>query len=159
MKANEIGTLFERIKKHFNTFGYDDGKVAEWHKFLKEYKAEDINNNFDKYILEYHDRPPLMTELIRNANKETELEEKPVVLQCEYCKEKELVYSTNDWLEKHRICQKIDFIDRQSKKIRGVGINKLKYYQMSSYELEKNYRKVMDNWLSTSKEIEPFKKL
>lgn len=108
---------------------------------LLNYKYTDVKKNF---LLHTGEEAPTYQELTEGLNYEND---DPVVMMCEYCKEKELVSDTNQWLEKHRVCQKIDFIDRQSKKIRGVGINKLKYYQMSSYELEKNYRKVMEHYL------------
>ena len=117
---------------------------------LLNYKYEDVKKNF---LLHKGEEAPTYQELTEGLSYEND---NPVVMQCEYCKQKELVSNTNDWLDKHRVCQKIDFIDRQSKQIRGIGINKLKYYQMSSYELEKNYRKVMDNYIENVKKGNQF---
>lgn len=68
-------------------------------------------------------------------------------MKCEYCKKKELVFDTDDWIKKHRKCQQIDFIDRQSKQITGKGITKTLYYEMGEDEFEANYRKVMNYYL------------
>jgi hypothetical protein len=131
-------------------FSYDDAKILEWHKFLKEYSAKEVGNNFDKYILEYHDRPPLFYELTRNLEKITPTEEKEVYIGCELCGKRILV--GNDWREfeeHHRRCAKIDFIDRQSKEIRGEGIDKQHFREMSDEELDKKYYKIMNNWEET----------
>lgn len=115
-------------------------------KDLLNYKYNEVRKNF---LHHKGEDTPTYQDLVEGLCYEND---QPVILQCEYCKEKELVSNTNEWIAKHRKCQKIDFIDRQSKQIRGIGINRLKYYQMSSYELEKNYRKVMDNYINTMKQ-------
>lgn len=154
MKITEIKVLLERIKKHYNTFGYDGGKITEWHRFLKDYTSESILKNLDTFILEYHDRPPIVGELVRGATKEEEPERKPVYIQCDICKEKILV--GDDWNvfeTHHRRCSKIDFIDRESKRIRGEGIDYNFYKFMSDDDLDQRYRKIMDNWKEQHKEI------
>ena len=146
MKVSEIVNLFERIKKHYNNFGYDDQKVQEWNKFLKNYTNESVSDNFEKYILDGLDRPPLVAELIRNADKVNEEVKPPVYIQCDLCKKK-LLIGEDDWeiFEKHhRKCSKIDFIDRQTQKTLGEVIDKEEYYAMSDEELDSIYRKVMD---------------
>lgn len=148
MKENEIIKLFDKIKMHYNTFVYDTDKVKEWHRFLKEYDCKDVLDSFDKYVLEYHDRPPLVFELTRGLDRIEREPEKYVYIQCDLCKEKILVGDDSTPFDKHyRKCQKIDFIDRQAKEIRGYGITKSIYYNKSDEELDKDYRKVMDNWV------------
>ncbi len=121
---------------------------------LLNYDFDEVKANFLKLK---SNEEPTFEEITKGLK--TISTEKPVIMQCEYCKEKELVTDTREWLEKHRICQKIDFIDRESKRIKGVGVNKLKYYQMSSYELEKCYREIMNNWIKTHKNVQPFQKI
>ena len=134
MQRNELNSLTRSIQSIYPTYEQDDR--------LLDFEYTEVKK---KAQLHKTNEAPTFEELTEGL---TPIDNNPpVVMQCEYCKEKELVSNTNEWLEKHRVCQKIDFIDRQSKKIRGVGINKLKYYQMSSYELEKNYRKVMEHYL------------
>ena len=134
MQRNELNSLTRSIQSIYPTYEQDDR--------LLDFEYTEVKK---KAQLHKTNEAPTFEELTAGL---TPIDNNPpVVMQCEYCKEKELVSDTNQWLEKHRVCQKIDFIDRQSKKIRGVGINKLKYYQMSSYELEKNYRKVMEHYL------------
>lgn len=143
MRVNDITKMFERIKKHYNTFGYDDTKVQEWHRFLKDYSNESIARNLDKYILEAYDRPPIVGELLRGAEKEFNDEIKPVYIQCDICKEKILM--TDDWSEfnrHYRRCQMKDFIRRQE----GVGI-------VEDDELEERYNKAMAKWKASHNEI------
>ena len=150
MNKKEILELFNRIKNHYNIFTYDDAKIIEWQKFLKEYDAKEVSSNFDKYILEYHDRPPLFYELTRGLEKITPIEEKEVYIGCDLCGKRILV--GNDWEEfevHHRRCSKIDFIDRQSKEIRGEGINKEHFRELSDKELDEKYNKIMKNWEDT----------
>lgn len=154
MKTKEIVALFERIKKHYNNFGYDDAKVAEWYRFLKDYTADSILDSFDKYLLQEHENPPLITTITKYATKTEEPVQAPKYIQCELCGEFVLVGDDWDVYEKHhRKCEKIDFIDRQSKEIHGKGITKSIYYAMDDDELEKNYRPYMNNWVNTHKDI------
>ena len=151
MKVNEITNLFERIKKHYNNFGYDDAKVQEWHRFLKNYSSKSILDNLDDFILEGRDRPPIIKELIRGAEKEEEKE--PVTIQCDICKKGILVGDNWDDFEKHyRKCQKIDFIDRMCLRYKQDHIERIMYYEMSDEELDRRYRKIMDFYLQQPKE-------
>lgn len=147
MKQNDVITLFERIKNHYNIFVYDDNKVKEWHRFLKDFNNSEVLDNLDKYILEYHDRPPLVFELTRGLEKNTTPEVKEQCIQCDLCKQLVYCYDWSEFDKHYRKCQKIDFIDRQSKAIRGYGITKAIYYNKSDEELDRDYRKVMDNWV------------
>lgn len=154
MRENEIIQLFERIKMHYNTFTYDTNKITEWHRFLKEYYFKDVLDNLDRFILEYHDRPPLVFELtkgIERIPRDHILEEKNI--QCDLCRKIITYYEWDEFEKHHRRCEKIDFIDRQSKKIRGEGIDKIKYYNMSDNDLDTRYRKIMDNWVETHPDI------
>lgn len=154
MRITEIKTLLERIKKHYNTFGYDEEKITEWHRFLKDYTNDSVLKNFDNYVLDGNERPPIVSELIKNADKEYLEEVKPVYIQCDICGEKILVADEWDVFEKHhRRCQKIDFINRECKRIKGEGIDYNHYRTMSDDDLNQRYRKIMDNWKETHKEI------
>lgn len=154
MNIRDIKELFERIKRHYNVFTYDDGKIQEWYRFLKEYTPESIYDSFDKYLLQEHDQPPLITTIIKNAQKTSEPPKEPKYIQCDLCGK--LILVGDDWnvFEKHhRRCEKIDFIDRQSKVVHNRGITKEIYYSMSDEELEKNYRPYMNNWVKTHQDI------
>lgn len=152
MNVKDIKNLFERIKRHYNVFTYDDTKVTEWYRFLKDYTPESIYDSFDKYLLQEHDQPPLITAIIRNAQKTSEPQKEPVYIQCDLCGK--LILVGEDWevFERHhRKCSKIDFINTMSLRTRKEPINKQKYYDMTDEELEKAYRPVMDYYLQTPK--------
>lgn len=154
MKLEEIKQLLKRIKSHYQTFTTDENKMKEWHKFLKEYDSKDINESFDRYILEQHEQPPMITSLTRGISKIEAEEEQLVYLQCDLCGEKILVGNDFDVFEKHhRRCSKIDFIDRQAKELKGEGIDKQHFREMSDEELDSKYRKWMDNWQQSHKGI------
>lgn len=154
MNMAQITQLFERIKAQYNMFTYDSSKVKEWARFLKDYDSEDVNRNFDKFLLEYHDRPPLMFELTRGIEKTEKEPEKFVYMQCEYCGEKILVGDDDTPFEiHHRKCSKIDFMNRQSIEIRGVGVDKEHLRSLDNEELDRKYRKIMDNWVETHSDL------
>ena len=156
MTIKDIRNLFDRIKRHYNMFGYDDLKIQEWYKFLKDYDPKDIDKNFDKYLLDIHDNPPMVVSLTRGLKKRDEIEEEKLYyIVCPYCKARVLVGNSNwdDYEIHHRKCSKIDFIDRQSKEIRGEGIDKEHYRAMSDDELNERYHKIMENWIDTHPDI------
>lgn len=149
MNKRETINLMERIKNIYSMFSYDENKLNEWYRFLKNYTNESVLENYDKYVLEGLERPPLVAELIRNADKVNEEAKPPVYIQCDICRKK-LLIGEDDWdiFEKHhRKCSKIDFIDRQTQKTLGEVINKDEYYAMSDDELDSIYRKVMDTYM------------
>ena len=69
MNIREVKELFERIKRHYNVFTYDDGKIQEWYKFLKDYSSEDVNKRFDEYLSYGYDQPPYCMSLTKNIEK------------------------------------------------------------------------------------------
>lgn len=154
MNKKDTLELFNRIKSHYNMFTYDDAKILEWNKFLKDYNKNEVSENLDKFILEYHERPPLVFDLTRGLEKTTQPIVEAKYIQCDLCGEKILM--GDDWgefEEHHRKCQKIDFIDRQSKAIRGEGIDKQHWREMSSEVLDAKYNKIMANWEETHKDL------
>ena len=162
MKQNDVITLFERIKNNYNMFTYNDEKVKEWHRFLKDYDKDDINDNLDNYIMFGYENPPLVYSLIKNTPKLKQSEKEDVwTTRCDICK-KEITIYNNDMSEydKHyRKCQKIDFINDMSKRFRGTNVALAKYYEMNDEELEKAYRKIMDFYLQNREEKDLFKKM
>lgn len=149
MDTKEVRELFERIKSFYNMFVYDDKKILEWHKFLKDYDCEEVNKELDKYINNGYDNPPLVYHLNRNLSKIETQEESSWITECEYCKQRFTIYNNDmrEYEKHHRKCQKIDFIDRMSMRYRGVHVASVKYYEMNDEELESAYRKIMNFYL------------
>lgn len=146
MIKKEFDTLIKRIRDMYSSFNVDED---EWFKVLGEYSYDDVSNNLQNYS---KDIPPLYTHLIKGLKKE--IKQAPLHIQCDLCGE--LVLVDDDWgvYEKHhRKCEKIDFIDRQSKRINKTGITKSIYYKMSDEELEKNYRPYMNRWIKDNPDI------
>lgn len=145
MNYAQVKSLFERIKRYFNMFTYDDDKVKEWHRFLKEYDPKEVDMKLDEYVQESHDQPPLVYALIRGLNKTEEEPEKIYLMKCEYCGQPMYVGSDmTDFLDHERECMKIDYIDRVSMWTRGVHVVKSKYYEMSKEDLDRAYHQIMD---------------
>lgn len=106
-------------------------------KRLLNYRYIEVKENYlKKYSTDFE-------ELIDGLKPENY---KEVSIQCDLCKEA-IPFTTWDDFDKHyRRCQKIDFIDRQAKELKGAGIDKEFYYNMGTEELDNRYRKIMDNW-------------
>jgi hypothetical protein len=161
MRQTDIITLFERIKNNYNMFTYNDDKVKEWYRFLKDYSKEDVNKNLDNYITTGYENPPLVYSLIKNIPKIEEPQEKEWVTRCDLCGAEIRIYGDDmsDFDKHYRKCQKIDFIDRMSKKYRGTGVAIVKYYEMSNEELDKHYRKIMDFYVKHREETNLLKEI
>ena len=142
----------DKIKSIYNTFTNSEEKINEWYRFLKDYNASDVFKNYEEYVVN-NEQPPIIHSLIRGLSKVKKegAPAKYVKMQCDICRELILV-GPDDWEvfeTHHRKCSKIDFIDRQSQKLRGEPIDKEKYYALSDEELDSIYRKVMDMYLKT----------
>lgn len=148
MNTKEVKELFERIKSFYNMFVYDDKKILEWHKFLREYEPIEVNNNLDKYVSESNEQPPLVYTLIKGLEKTEKEPEKVYLMKCEYCGAPMYVgKDMTDFLAHERECMKIDFIDRMSVKFRGKHVAMAKYYEMSKEELDEAYHQIMNYYL------------
>lgn len=159
MRENQIIDLFKKIKIHYNTFVYDTDKVKEWHRFLKDYDSDDVNNNLDNYITTGYENPPLVYSLIKGIAKIEAPQEKEWVTRCDICGTEIRIYGDDmsDFDKHYRKCQKIDFINRMSNKYRGINVALAKYYEMSNEELDKAYRKIMDFYVQHREETDLLK--
>jgi len=148
MNYKQIGELFDRIKNYYNMFTYNDDKVREWYKFLKEYDSDEVNKKLDEYVRGSHEQPPLVYALISGLQKIEEEPEKIYLMKCEYCEKPMYVgKDMTDFLDHERECMKIDFINRMSIKFRGKPIVMAKHYEMSKEQLDEEYHKVMNFYL------------
>ena len=150
MKTDEIIKLFDRIKMHYTMFTYNDEKVKEWHKFLKDYSSEDINNKFDEYLSYGYDQPPFCMSLTKDIQKiRKNSEEDKWITCCDICGERITIYNNDmtDYEKHRRKCQKIDFIDTICKRYKGQSITKETYYNMDENTFEQAYRKVMNFYI------------
>lgn len=149
MNAREIKDLFDRIKSHYTMFTYDDKKIQEWYRFLKDYDNDEVNKELDKYIGYGYDNPPLVHHLNRNLTKKETNEENSWITECEYCKQRFTIYNNDmrEYEKHHRKCSKIDFIDRMCVRFRGHHVATAKYYEMSDSELDSAYHQIMNFYL------------
>ena len=155
MNIREVKELFERIKRHYNVFTYDDGKIQEWYKFLKDYSSEDVNKRFDEYLSYGYDQPPYCMSLTKNIEKiKRNNEDDSWITECDICKKRITIYNNDmtDYEIHRRKCSKIDFIDRMSKKYKEKGITWRTYYDMSDTDLDIEYHRAMNFWLQNKED-------
>lgn len=162
MNAREIKDLFDRIKSHYTMFTYDDKKIQEWYRFLKDYDNDEVNEQFNKYLTNSYDNPPLIFNLTKNLDPIKKEEIKDIwITECDICKQKfKIVNDDMREFEKHfRKCSKIDFIDRMSMRYKKRHIASVVYYEMSDDELNKAYRQTMDYYVAHSDDTNIMKKM
>lgn len=146
MIRREYDTLLKKIQSIYPTFSVDE---EEWWNIFNKYSYKEVCENLENYD---EDRPPLYMNLVKGLKEE--VKRKPAYIQCDICKEKILVADDWDVFETHhRRCSKIDFIDRECKRIKGEGIDYSFYKFMSEDDLNQRYRKIMDNWKKEHKDI------
>lgn len=149
MNAREIKDLFDRIKSHYTMFTYDDKKIQEWYRFLKDYDNDEVNEQFNKYLTNSYDNPPQVHHLIKNLSKKNE-EDDIWITECDICKQRFKIVNNDmyEYEKHHRKCSKIDFIDRMSMRYKKKHIASVVYYEMSDEELDNAYREIMDYYMS-----------
>jgi hypothetical protein len=141
MTKKELEQLYRNIHNIYPSFKRMDDLI--------NYKYEEVYKNFQ---LHSGAEEPSYEELVSGLRYE---DEKDIWMVCDLCKER-IFYTTWEEFDKHyRKCQKVDFIDRQAKELKGEGINKEHFRMLPDNELDDKYRKWMDNYLRSHKEFIP----
>ena len=141
MTRDEFNKLYNKVKNEYKDFS---GDYNEWYSVLIDYSYIDILTRLDE---RNSTTAPIHTTLIKNLKKEEKIDD--WVTECDYCKTKIKIVNNDmtNFYKHYRKCQKIDFIDRMSQRIKGHGISSVVYYQMTDEELENDYRKIMSYYL------------
>lgn len=147
MKREEFNTFYRKLESTYSNF---TGTEEEWWDVVKKFSFNDVMKKLNDHI-ETKKSTPIHINLVKGLKEEAN--EPGAWMKCEYCKKLELVFDTDEWIKAHRKCQQIDFIDRQSKAIKGVGITKQVYYDMGEIEFEKIYREVMNYYLKHNTQL------
>lgn len=146
MTREEFNKIFTYVRNEYSDF---EGDYDEWYGVLGEYAYQDILKKIQE---RRSSTAPIHTHLIKGLKPEEKIAD--WITECDFCKQRFTIHN-NDFTEyeKHRRkCSKIDFINDMSLRFRKEPVNKSKYYAMSDEELEQDYRKIMNFYLSAPKE-------
>ena len=147
MKINETNNLMKRIKEHYQDFIVDEGKIEEWHKFLKDYSYSDVSKKLDEHLSsqEYGQYIPKVAFLVKYLTKE---EDKGKIedykTQCYLCKR---FIKNSEFQEHFSRCSSINYMNRQRYKYFGKEFDevaKKQLWNMSEETFRKKYREMLE---------------
>lgn len=134
----------QRIKSHYQEFVIDDYKFDEWYKELKNYDLEDVNQKLDQHLKseEYYNQVPklyFLTKYLTPINKKGI--KKNIIVCCPICN-REVNFENFD--NHYGRCSSIRFINLQSIKYKGTGIDINMYQQMTDEKFEEKYDEICE---------------
>lgn len=139
MQRIELNNLTRTIQSVYSDYIEDER--------LLDYDFNEVKKN---YLHHKGIETPTYDLLIKGLN---QVAPNILTVKCEYCGES-IKYLNWETYDKHwRRCSKIDFINRQAKELKGEGIDYSIYRSMSDEELNQRYRKIMDYYQTTHKDI------
>ena len=147
MTREESKNLMKRIKEHYQDFIVDEGKIDEWHKYLKDYSYSDVSKKLDEHLSsqEYGQYIPKVAFLVKYLTKE---EDKGKIedykIQCYLCKK---FIKNSEYQEHFSRCSSINYMNRQRykyfrKEFDETAIKQL--WNMSEETFRKKYREMLE---------------
>lgn len=138
MKEEQIDMLIGAIKNTYPTFSLTKGVINEWTKRLLNYDFEDVERNFNNYVLSGNTQPITIVDLIRGLQTKEQKEPINGMFFCMKCKRR---YNTIEEMEKcYERDMDIAYIKKMSDKF---GIKYTEYfgnlYDATLEDINKNY--------------------
>lgn len=155
MSIQETKQFMERIKQHYQEFLIDNYRITEWHKELKDYDYEEVNNKLDEHLRseQYGHQIPKVYFLTKYLTKESEKSKynpSNLILKCGICG-KPVPY--NDYDEHISRCNSVEYLNLQSQRLYDKEIDKEKYRNMDNNTFNGIYDKVLEKILEVSNDI------
>lgn len=139
MQRNELNNLTKMIQSAYEDYVEDERLI--------DYDYNEVKNNY------LHHKGMETPNYDYLTNGLTQVLPNVLTVKCEFCG-KPIPYLNWETYDKHwRKCSKIDFINRQAKELKGEEIDYSLYRSMSDEELDKRYRKIMDYFQTTHKDL------
>ena len=147
MKREETKRLFKRIKSHYEDFIVDEGKIDEWHNFLKDYSYDDVSKKLDEHLSseQYGQYIPKVAFLVKYLTKEEDKGKyEDYKVQCFYCKN---YFKNSEYKEHFKRCSSINYMSMQRERFFGKSLDdsiKNQLYKMNEEDFRKKYREVLE---------------
>lgn len=156
MTLIETKNFMERIKFYYQEFVIDNLKVEEWHRQLKDYNNQEINDKFEEHLRNenYCSQIPrigfLIKYLIKEKDKATN-NANTIRVRCNLCGKGMLLTEYDKHIER---CNSVEYLNQQSLRFNEKEIDKEKYRQMDEETFNKIYDKVLNKILETTTDEE-----
>ena len=138
MTIEETNTLIRTIKNTYPNVPLNKNIIEEWYKRLLNYDFEDIETNFNNYVLSGNTQPITIVDLIKGLQTKEQKEPINGMFYCMRCKRR---YNTIEEMEKcYERDMDIKYIKKMSDKF---GIKYTEYfgnlYNATLDDINKNY--------------------
>lgn len=161
MTLTETRNFMERIKFYYQEFVIDNPKVEEWHKQLKDYNNQEVNDKFEEHLKseEYGHQIPRIGFLTKYLIKESE---KPlnnantIRVKCSQCGKGMPLTEFDKHMER---CNSVEYLNFISQKLYNKELDKEKYRNMDDETFDKIYNKVANEVLKVSEDEEEKERL
>ena len=147
MTREESKNLMKRIKEHYQDFIVDEGKIDEWHNYLKDYSYSDVSKKLDEHLSsqEYGQYIPKVAFLVKYLTKEQDKGKiEDFKIKCYLCEK----YIKNSEYQKHfSRCSSINYMNKQRYKYFGKEFDETAIKQLWDMEEEtfrKKYREMLE---------------
>lgn len=147
MTREESKNLMKRIKEHYQEFIVDEGKIDEWHNFLKDYSYHDVSKKLDEHLSsqdfgQYIPKVTFLTKYLTKEKDKGKIENHDIL--CYLCNR----YIKESEYQKHFLrCSSIDYMNRQRVKYFRKEYDEKAKKQLWNMEEEifrKKYREVLE---------------
>ena len=156
MTLTETKNFMERIKFYYQEFVIDNLKVEEWHRQLKDYNNQEINDKFEEHLNneQYCNLIPRIGFLTKYLIKEKDKianKSNSIRVKCNLCGKGMFLNEYDKHIER---CNSVEYLNLQSLRFTDKELDKEKYRQMSDEEFNKVYDKVLNKILETTTDEE-----
>lgn len=143
MTRDEVKKLMNRIKNNYPTFVYDDYKLTEWCKELKDYDETDVHNKLEEHMRNENfgrQEPKVyfLTKYLQKVGVKDDTQD--MFVYCSLCRK---LIRVKGYRKHYDRCSSIEYISKQVLKYKGQVIDKKKYYAMSDESFEQMYNKFL----------------
>lgn len=147
MTRDESKNLMKRIKEHYQDFIVDEGKIDEWHGYLKDYTYKDVSKKLDEHLSseQYGQYIPKVAFLVKYLTKEADKGKiEDFKIQCYLCGR----YIKNSEYQEHfSRCSSINYMNKQRKKYFNKEFDEQaikQLWKMSEEDFRKKYREMLE---------------
>ena len=157
MTIQETNKIMLRIKEHYQEFVIDEGKIDEWHIFLKDYTYADVSKKLDEHLSseQYGQYIPKVAFLVKYLTKEEDKNKvEDFKIQCRLC---EKYIKNSEYQEHFKRCSSINYMNDQRYKYFGKKFDDNAIKQLWNMEEEtfrKKYREMLEIVKNNTKDDE-----
>lgn len=156
MTLTETKNFMERIKFYYQEFVIDNLKVEEWHRQLKDYNNQEVNEKFEEHLRNenYCSQIPrigfLIKYLIKEKDKATN-NANTIRVRCNLCGKGMALTEYDKHMER---CNSVEYLNEQCLRLNDKEIDKKKYRTMDDETFKNIYDKVANKVLEISEDEE-----